>query len=334
MGKERFGVLQIKAVDSLELYYCFLPVRDVVNHIEKVMDSLIDQSVKPSKIIVVDDGSTDGTSEILLKYKNKYNNLVQIIRTENKTRDYKRLSELWNMCLLKDYKYHMIGAGDVSFEKDYAKKILERMEANEDIVIASGDFVPFRSQSPHGGGRFVRQDFFYDTFKDGKYSLIIGYESEILVRAMMKYKKTRIYNDIIFDHLDTLGHNHNFSEFGYSMRTLGYHPLWCLARCLIDINVLGWRGSFNMFKSYIMFKPDKTGYYSMFDPEIRRFMHNYQSITFRLMILNWIINLLFFRKKMPIKLKNKLKKMAYDYKKRNLNKYGIFIDDYQDLKNV
>lgn len=311
----------------MDKYYCFFPVRDGVEHIEEVMDSLINQSVPPSLIIVVDDGSTDGTSEILEQYKTKHSKLIEIIRTENKTRDYKRLPELWNVSLKEGYEYHMIGAGDVSYEKDYAKKILEYMDNDHEIVMASGDYEPFTAQSPHGAGRFVRQDFFYNCYKDNKYPLTIGYESEILVRAMMKNKKSKIYNDVIFNHLDELGHGHNFSEFGYSMRALGYHPLWCFSRCLIDIKRLGFKGAFGMFKSYVTYKPEKTGYYSLFDEDVRKFMKNYQSVTFRLVIFNAIINTVLLRQRGSERLRDKLRKMGLNYKKKHLAKHGIIINE-------
>jgi glycosyltransferase involved in cell wall biosynthesis len=311
----------------MKKYYCFFPVRDGIEHIDDVMKSLVNQSLKPGKIVVVNDGSTDGTGKVLALYKKQYPDLVEVIHTDNKTRDYKRLPELWNKSLKDGYEYHMIGAGDVSFEHDYAKKILEKMDEDKDVVVASGDYEPFTSQSPHGAGRFVRQTFFDKIYEDGKYPLTIGYESETLVRVLMESKKAKIYNDVVFNHLDELGHGHNFSEFGWSMRALGYHPLWSLSRCLVDIKRLGLKGSFGMFKSYITYKPQPTGYYSQFSPEIRNFMRNYQSVTFRLVVFNWIVNALFFRKNMPDKLRNKLRRMARNYKRKSLAKVGITINE-------
>jgi glycosyltransferase involved in cell wall biosynthesis len=257
-------------------YYCFFPVRDGAKHIGEVMESLVTQSIVPTKIIVVDDGSTDSTSKILKEYKEQFPELIEIIRTENKTRDYKRLPELWNMSLRDGYDYHMICAGDVSFEKDYAKKILERMDADEDIVVASGGYKPFNASAPHGAGRFVRQSFFDKVYDDGKYKLIIGYETETLTRARMLGKKIRIYNDIVFNHLDKLGHGHNFGEFGCSMKALGYHPLWAIGRCIVDIKKIGIKGAFGVFTSYVNYRPNKDGYYSQFDDDVRKFTRDNQ----------------------------------------------------------
>ena len=109
-------------------YYHFFCVRDSEESISDVMNSIINQSYKPEKIIAVDDGSSDKTSDILDEYKNKFPKLIEVIHTDSKTRDYSRIPKLWNMCLRSEYDFHMVGAGDVVYEKDYAKKLLNTIK--------------------------------------------------------------------------------------------------------------------------------------------------------------------------------------------------------------
>ena len=252
-------------------YYAFLPVRDAKNSIGRVMDSLLNQSQPPLKIYVVDDGSTDGTSTVLLEYREKHPDTVEIIRTENVTRDYSRLASLWNLCLQKQYDYHMVAAGDTVFEKDYAKKILNGMDRDPQIVVASGSHGKKRIMAPHGGGRFVNQEFFF-RFYD-KYPEIIGYESQILFKARIHGYRVMVFQDAKFEHTDPLGFSHNFEEFGPSMRTMGYHPLYALGRFLLEITKndhVGRRGACKMLWDYVTFRPDETGYYSYFPEEDRK----------------------------------------------------------------
>jgi glycosyltransferase involved in cell wall biosynthesis len=162
-------------------YYCFFPVRDGQDSINQVMDSLVNQTLQPKEIIVVEDGSTDNTSKILSNYEKEYPEMVRIIHTGSKTRDYRRIPKLWNMCLKKDYDYHMIGAGDCIFEREYAEKILTKFEENPNLVLCSGDFGTRKSTFPHGSGRFVKQSYFFKHYD--RYPEIIGYESEIIFRA-------------------------------------------------------------------------------------------------------------------------------------------------------
>jgi len=175
------------------------------------MESLVNQNIQPGRIIVVDDGSTDGTSKVLKQFTEKYD-FVKVIRLESKTKDFSRIPYMWNICLDDSFDYQMIAAGDCIFESDYAEKIILYMKANPNTVICSGDFTVSPSQSPHGAGRFIDQKFFFKHYKE--YPKVVGYESEILIRAMMAGHKVENLNNIRFTHVDKLGHSHDFSEFG------------------------------------------------------------------------------------------------------------------------
>ncbi|WP_410217325.1 glycosyltransferase family 2 protein [Paracoccus sp. (in: a-proteobacteria)] len=55
-----------------------LPTYNRAGLIEETIDSLLAQTRKPDEILVIDDGSTDGTSQVLARYDS-----LRIIRTEN-----------------------------------------------------------------------------------------------------------------------------------------------------------------------------------------------------------------------------------------------------------
>lgn len=264
-------------------YYTFMPVRNCCASIGQVMDSLLEQDLPPSLIIVVDDGSTDGTSDILAEYKTNHPDKVEIITTNSKTRDYSRLVTLWNMCLRTDYDYHMVSAGDVIISKNYAASIISEMDKDPSIAVSSGTVASKNIRTmPTGGGRFVRQSFFYAHYD--KYPSIVGYESEILFQARMRGYKLAVYEHAQFDHADELGHKHNFVEFGMGMRALGYHPLFVLGRVLLAIfrkGDMSARGGLHMLWLYLTYKPQKDGYYSLFPVEFRQEMRTMQAREIR-----------------------------------------------------
>ena len=245
-------------------YYVFMPVRDCIHSIGDVLSSLLAQTLPPEYVIVVDDGSTDGTQDVLSEFEES----IRIIRTGNKTRDYSRLAGLWNMCISPGCDYHVVCAGDTVLDADYAERIVAEMDADQTIAVASGNCYPRPATDPHGGGRFVRQSFFYRFYE--RYPEIIGYESEILFRARLEGYAAKVFNDVRFTHTDPLGGSHNFSEFGPSMRALGYHPLYALARSIHTRNP-------KIFWGYAAFRPAKSGYYSMFPAEFRRGVYRMQS---------------------------------------------------------
>lgn len=260
-------------------WYCFFPVRDGEDTIRRVMDSLVNQTYKPSRITIAEDGSSDGTAAILKEFEDAFPGMVRVIHTGSKTRDYKRLVKLWNMSLERGFDYHMIGAGDCIFGRDYAEKILSRMEEEPDLVIASGRHAG-NELAPTGGGRFVRQSWFYENYE--AYPEIMGYESEIMYRAMLGGYGIKVFDEH-YEHADQLGHSHNFSEFGQGMRALGYHPLYVLARCVLSFSNPNFtrRGVFNMFWKYLTYRPEATGYYSMFPKDVRDNIRRYQAEKIR-----------------------------------------------------
>ena len=112
-------------------YFTIVTCRNSENDIEKAIRSLFDQTIKPSYIIVIDDGSKDNTGIILKELSNKVDNLF-IISNPDLGYDISRIVKNWNKALaLKDEKkleetdYHMIGTDDTIYHNDYAKTIIE-----------------------------------------------------------------------------------------------------------------------------------------------------------------------------------------------------------------
>ena len=64
--------------------YCLIsPVRDEAEFIRRTLDSVVAQSEKPARWVVVDDGSTDDTPAILAEYA-KNNDFIKIIQREDR----------------------------------------------------------------------------------------------------------------------------------------------------------------------------------------------------------------------------------------------------------
>lgn len=61
-----------------------MPVYNVKKYIKQCMDTVIKQTYKDYEVIIVDDGSTDGSGEICEEYKAVYPDLIKVIHTENK----------------------------------------------------------------------------------------------------------------------------------------------------------------------------------------------------------------------------------------------------------
>lgn len=60
-----------------------VPVYNVKNYLKECMESLINQTLQDIEIIAVDDGSTDGSADILTEYAQKYPQKVVVFHKEN-----------------------------------------------------------------------------------------------------------------------------------------------------------------------------------------------------------------------------------------------------------
>ena len=258
-------------------YFAIVTCRNSENEIENAIISLLKQKIVPKYIIVVDDGSTDGTNRILERLKCS-NDRLYLITNPDLGYDIGRVVKNWNsaICLarklgLEKTDYHMISTDDTHYEESYSEKIIHKMDSDDKIAISSGNYDDNSYSTPHGAGRFVRNSFF-EEFLD-LYPEKMGYESVILQMSLYHGFKNLVDNNARFSHTRQLGANHHFYEFGASMRTLGYDPLFVLGRfvhCFVTGRPMGRMGALQMLYHYLSYNPKQVGYDSMYDPEIRK----------------------------------------------------------------
>ena len=97
------------AVASTPLITVIVPIYNVENYLKKCLNSIINQQYKKLEILLIDDGSTDDSLNILKKYCKLYQLtisffLVQCIKLLNSCRHTHELSDLLllilTLCLL------------------------------------------------------------------------------------------------------------------------------------------------------------------------------------------------------------------------------------------
>jgi glycosyltransferase involved in cell wall biosynthesis len=265
-------------------YNVIVTCRNSEKSIESTLNSLINQSIKPEYIIVVDDGSSDNTNNILKDIQSKYENLYIITNPDlgyNIGRVVYNLNNAIKFAKklkLKSTDYHMIAPDDAEYEENYCQKIIRQMDSDQSIVIASGNYDMNDYTMPRGAGRLIRNSFFFSLYS--YYPEKMGYETIIFYSALQNNFKYKVIPEARFVHTRTLGSNHHFYEFGASMRTLGYHPVFVLGRFfkyLISGKPIGRLGSIHMLYYYLSYKPKEKGYDSMFDGETRKNIRRIQT---------------------------------------------------------
>ncbi len=266
-------------------YFAIVTCRNSENNIRAALTSLKDQTLAPQYVIVVDDGSTDKTPEILTQTKQSWQSLY-VIKHDDLGYDISRVVRNWNEAItyskskkLAHTTYHMIATDDTIYPRGYAEKLVDFMDNNSNIAIASGNYTKYKPEKPHGAGRFVRNSFFEETHWSGLYPELMGYESAILYESERLGYCYAIVTDARFQHSRPLGKHHKFYEFGASMKTLGYHPVFVwgrFAKYLATGEVTGRIGAFNMLYYYLSYKPKTVGYDRLYDDQLRKFVRMIQ----------------------------------------------------------
>src|SRR5271170_5499585 len=131
-------------MQNLPSYVLITPARNEADFIELTIRSVIAQTVRPLKWVIVDDASTDRTPEIVATYAaaNTWIELVQM--PERRERSFAGKANAVNTGREKlgDLSYGVIGNldADVSFEPDYFEFLMNEFAENLSLGVAGTAF--------------------------------------------------------------------------------------------------------------------------------------------------------------------------------------------------
>jgi len=135
---------------SLPRYALVSPVRNEAKYIRHTLDSVVAQSHLPVKWVIVSDGSTDETDQIVNEYATRHP-FVELVRREpdaNRNFGSKVRAIETGVRALSGTSYDFIGNldGDVSFAPDYFEKLLNDFADDPELGIGGGQLY-----DDHGG---------------------------------------------------------------------------------------------------------------------------------------------------------------------------------------
>ena len=118
--------------------------------IEKVIQSVIGQTVVPSKWVIVNDGSTDATARIVGRYLAKYDWIELVNLPTHRDRSFAAKVHAFNAGFerVKNLEYEVIGNldSDVSFDADYCEFLLSKFQEDPSLGVAGTIFREERLQ--------------------------------------------------------------------------------------------------------------------------------------------------------------------------------------------
>lgn len=125
-----------------DIYVLVTAARNEKAYIERTIKSVLDQTVHPQKYVVVSDGSTDGTDDIVNRYAAQYD-FIELLRLEDGgTRDFASMvyAQHAGVDHLQNVEYDFIGMldADISFEPYYYERLLNEFHQNPRLGLAGG----------------------------------------------------------------------------------------------------------------------------------------------------------------------------------------------------
>jgi hypothetical protein len=269
-------------------YWVCVPARNASAHLQSTINSLLEQTLQPLRIVVVDDGSTDSTSTIVKNYKEQWPDIVRVLTLPDKSYDIRRVPRninlAWRFAADSEIatEYFMISGDDCSYPKDYARALISRTMSQRGVVVSSGrprsGGNVSEERSPSGSGRMINCAFWKAV--GGRYPIRAGWETWLLYKTQEEGFQVRLFDDLVFDHLRPRGTMHQFTYWGASMHVLGYNPLYALGRIAKNLikHQVPTKGSLNMLRGYVQgFLGSSDPYLSPLEKSFRRFVSTQQS---------------------------------------------------------
>lgn len=232
-------------------YVLITPGRNEARFIENTLKSVVSQTVFPLKWVIVNDGSTDATAEIVARYAKRHSWIELVNRPVRKERHFAAKVQAFNVGLerVKQLEYEIIGNldADVSLDADHFEFLLSKFGQDSRLGVAGTVFTEpdgynsaidsFEGQTYVSGQcQLFRRQCFEEI---GGYvpSKIGGIDWMAVTTARMVGWKTRSFREKSFLHHRALGTADRGvigSNFAYGKKDyiLGGHPLWQIFRCM------------------------------------------------------------------------------------------------------
>jgi hypothetical protein len=234
-------------------YVLVTPVKNEATLIGRTIESVTGQTVLPSEWVIVSDGSTDGTDEIVAQAASVHPWIKLVRMPPREGRCFAAVVRITEHGIrsLSCTEYGFLGLldSDVTFQADYYEQLIRRFHLEPGLGLAGGvvidvglprDRFPRNRQDIPGAVQFFRRECFERIgglipIPEG------GWDGMTCVMARMHGYETRLFTDLVVDHLKP----RNISQGGVVRRkwqmglrdyAAGYHPLFECVKCASRLN--------------------------------------------------------------------------------------------------
>ena len=227
------------------------PVRNESAHLEFTMRSMVSQTIRPSEWVIVDDGSTDRTGEIIDRYA-ALHAWISVVRRRN--RGFRKTGggvvEAFNdgVAALKtdDWEFIVKMDGDLAFESVYFERCFEHFATAPRLGMGSGvicyvengrkEFEVCPRFHVRGASKIYRRACWEAV---GGLWPAPGWDTLDEVKANRLGWQTRSFPDLHLVHYRHTGAADGlwvgYVKHGRANYICGYHPAFLFAKCLLRL---------------------------------------------------------------------------------------------------
>lgn len=238
---------------ELPSYVLITAARNEINNLEKTIKSVVAQTARPYRWIVVSDGSTDGTDDLVQDYRLE-NEWIELLRNAPRIeRHFGGKVEAFNMgyAHIKTLPFDLVGNldADLSFDEGFFGYLLKKFAENPALGIAGA---PFREGTRSYDFRFSSIDHVSGAcqlFRRECYEEIGGYipvkgggiDVIAVLSARMRGWQTRTFTEVHYLHHRKMGTAKESPlkaryRDGQKDYALGAHPVWAIFRSIYQMS--------------------------------------------------------------------------------------------------
>jgi glycosyltransferase involved in cell wall biosynthesis len=229
-------------------YVLITPACNEAAFLEKTIESVIHQSITPVKWVIVDDGSTDETPDIVRRYLPQHPWIELVQMPQRRDRSFAAKVGAFNAgyTRVSGLGYEVLGNldADISFDTDYIEFLLEKFSEDPSLGVAgtifreerySSETDSFEGYNHVAGGCQLFRGRCFAQIGGFMPNHAGGVDWIAVTTARMVGWKTRSFREKSFfhhRHLGTAGRSALSSSFSYGEKDycLGSHPVWELFR--------------------------------------------------------------------------------------------------------
>lgn len=232
-------------------YILITAAKNEEKYIGNTLMSVTSQTILPLKWIIINDGSTDNTAQIISDFQKRFSFIELVNNPINEKRNFASQANLINLGFekIKDIDFDFVSTldADITFEKDYYENILSEFSKNAKLGIGGGSFyefiegvwkeIPMVKHSVRGAVQFFRYKCFSDMGKKLVPLRFGGFDTVAEVLARKNGWEVRTFNNYkVYHHrrTGTGGTGIYKARFrgGLVEHSVGYHPLYQFLKCI------------------------------------------------------------------------------------------------------